>query len=104
MILHLLAKGRPPEKGVKKFSCRFAPSIFKLSLSYFFLSSKIALPSICIMKCLEHKISLEGDHSFGVQSRFASYTLYLYCTACPGYLEFGLVHELECTVYCNQLY
>ena len=29
---------------------------------------------------IEH--SLEEDPSFGVLSRFASYSLYLYCTAC----------------------
>ena len=31
-----------------------------------------------------HKFLLEGDHSFGVQSRFASYSLYC--------------NEMECTV------
>ena len=38
-------------------------------------------------------ISLEGDHSFGVQPRFASYRLHLYCAAWPaGYLKFGQLY------------
>ena len=31
-----------------------------------------------------YKATVKGDHSFGVQSRFLSCSLYLYCTACPG--------------------
>ena len=44
-------------------------------------------------------LSLEGDYSFGVQYRFNTYSLYLYCTACPAWLKFGPVHVKKWNVH-----
>ena len=44
-------------------------------------------------------LSLEEDYSFAVQSRFDSYSLYLYCTACPAWLKFGPVHVKKWNVH-----
>ena len=44
-------------------------------------------------------LSLEGDYSFGVQYRFNTYSLYLYCTAYPAWLKFGPVHVKKRNVH-----
>ena len=53
----------------------------------------------CSLQFWSTCILLEGGHTFGVPSRFVSYSLYLYCTGCPGQLKCSLQYMKRTGMY-----
>ena len=67
--------------------CSIRPDSCTWSYTDPFLVRSVLLATYFLKYFLDRFFYLLGDHSFGVLSRFALYSLYLYCTACSGCLN-----------------
>ena len=80
--------------------CSIRPDSCTWSYTDPFLVRSVLLATYFLKYFLDRFFYLLGDHSFGVLSRFALYSLYLYCTACSGQFKFGPVHNMNWIGWC----